>query len=590
MSEPPILSVKGMSVETAAGEPIIEDLDFEVRRGEVLGLVGESGSGKTTTGLALLCYARRGARIRSGEVRVEDKNLAEGGERDTRRKRGRVISYVPQDPAAALNPAVRIGRAIEDMLRVHGAGQAEDARVGEALKQVQLPPSRQFRRRFPHQLSGGQQQRVAIATALVCAPKVAVLDEPTTGLDVVTQARLLNEIDRVRASAGLALVYVSHDLAVVARIADRIAVMYAGRIVEQGPTDEILHRPRHPYTRGLVASVPDPSAPRELRGIPGVAVGVGERPQGCAFAPRCDQRVAACEVRVPDLETAAPDHQVRCLRWRDTPGLVRDSVRDAVSQVIEAELLLAVDSLTAEHRSRGSTVIAAANVSFDISRGECVALVGESGSGKTTIARCVVGLHVPSAGRIMLAGVELPGRAKDRSREDRRRVQIIFQNPNESLNPRQSVEDAIALAARDLRAMSLREAKGEVEALLDRVRLPSRLARRYPSELSGGERQRVAIARALVAKPDLIVCDEITSALDVSVQAAVLELLNELRRDLGLALLFISHDLGVVASVADRALVLEKGVVREEGLVSTVLSHPSEVYTKELVAAAPRIT
>jgi peptide/nickel transport system ATP-binding protein len=320
----------------------------------------------------------------------------------------------------------------------------------------------------------------------------------------------------------------------------------------------------------------------------GVAVGVGERPPGCAFAPRCPQRVERCSEEQPPAEDAGPGRRVRCFEWARTPPLVLEPPLDVQAARV-AVPLLTVESLRALHRGRDGVVVAADDVSFDVPAGSCVALVGESGSGKTTIARCIAGLHEPDAGRILLDGVELGARARNRTREARRRIQIVFQNPGDSLNPRRTVGDEIARPSRILRGLRGAELESETIRLLERVRLPARLARRYPRELSGGERQRVAIARALAAAPDLLVCDEITSALDVSVQAAVLELLAELRIDLGLALLFISHDLGVVASIADRVLVLEHGVVREQGLVGELLARPADEYTRALVAAAPRL-
>ncbi len=458
-----------------------------------------------------------------------------------------------------------------------------------ALQRVGLPAETMFARRYPHQLSGGQQQRVTIASALVCEPVAVVMDEPTTGLDVVTQARILEEVDRLRVESGLGVVYVSHDLAVVASIADRIAVMYAGRIVEDGPTAELLARPRHPYTRGLIASIPDHVAPRRIRGIPGVAVGVGERPAGCAFAPRCAQRVELCDRELPALDDAGDRHEVRCFEWRATPRIELEPLVATRAEAEAAGPLLEVEGLGAAHSSRHETVVAADDVSFVLAAGECLALVGESGSGKTTIARCVAGLHEPSAGRIVFDGEPLAARARARPREARRRIQIVFQNPTDSLNPRRRIADEIARPARVLRGLSRAEARAEVTGLLERVRLPARLAGRFPGELSGGERQRVAIARALAAKPDLLICDEITSALDVSVQAAVLDLLSELRAELGLALLFISHDLGVVASVADRVLVLDRGAVCEQGRVAQVLAKPERDYTRRLLDAAPRV-
>ncbi len=580
------LSVRDLRVELEGGDPIVEELTLSVAPGEILGIVGESGSGKTTTALALLGYAREGVRFAGGEIEVGGERMEQREERGARRVRGRLVSYVPQDPGNALNPALRIGTAIQHMLDEH-AGQREVGSVSAALAGVHLPATDDFARRYPHQLSGGQQQRVTIAIALVCEPPVVVLDEPTTGLDVITQARVLEEIDRLRRERGLAMVYVTHDLAVVAQVADRIAVMYAGRVVEEGPAVGILSTPRHPYTRGLVASIPDHARPRRLRGMPGVAVGVGERPPGCAFAPRCAQRTDRCVAEMPGLE-AVPGGRVRCFEWQRTPALELGETRETRA-ASETAPLLAVERLLAEHGRGHTAVVAARDVSFAIRPGECLALVGESGSGKTTIARCVAGLHQPSSGSILLDGTPLAGKARSRPKEARRRLQIVFQNPNDSLNPRHRVDDAIARPARVLRELSATEAKAEVTALLERVRLPARMATRFPGELSGGERQRVAIARALAAGPELLVCDEITSALDVSVQAAVLEVLGELREELGLALLFITHDLGVVGAIADQVLVLEQGRICEAGPAAMLLANPTDDYTRRLLEAAPRL-
>ncbi len=585
---PVVVRVEGLRVELASRLPIVEDVALEVHAGEILGLVGESGSGKTTTALALLGYARPGSRIVAGTVEILGESLVGHGESALRALRGRVVSFVPQNPASALNPVLRIGDALADMLGAHAPARSGKASVLAALGRVHLPAEHAFTRRYPHQLSGGQQQRVTIATALVCEPAAVVMDEPTTGLDVVTQARILEEVDRLRVESGLGVVYVSHDLAVVASIADRLAVMYAGRIVESGPATEILARPLHPYTRGLISSIPDHIAPRRLRGIPGVAVGVGERPAGCAFAPRCPQRIDRCDAEAPPIETTSR-RSVRCFEWRETPALDAQPLltpRDASPQ---SATLLRVEGLGAVHGSRHDRVVAAEDVSFALAAHECLALVGESGSGKTTIARCVVGLHTPSAGRIEFDGTPLESTAKARSRNVRRRIQIVFQSPTDSLNPRRRVADEILRPARVLRGLSRTAARGELGGLLERVRLPSRLAERFPGELSGGELQRVAMARALAAHPDLLICDEITSALDVSVQAAVLELLSELRTELGLAVLFISHDLAVVASIADRVLVLEQGRVCEQGVVEQVLRNPKSEYTKRLLDAAPRL-
>jgi peptide/nickel transport system ATP-binding protein len=512
-----VLHAEGLRVELPGGRAAVDDVSIAVGRGEILGLVGESGSGKTTLALALLGFARQGCRIVAGSVEVAGTRLTGLDETETRRHRGRVVSYVPQDPASALNPSLRIGDAVGDVAAEHGAGSGR-GHVLDALGRVHLPGDAAFARRYPHELSGGQQQRVTIATALVCEPAAVVMDEPTTGLDVVTQARILEEVERLRSERGISVVYVSHDLAVVASIADRVAVMYEGRIVEEGDAAQVITRPRHEYTQRLVAAIP--------------RLVERTRDAGAAGSP-----------------------------------------------------ILSVEGLHASH----GRVTVVDDVSFELAPGACLAIVGESGSGKTTIARCVAGLHAPSGGAIRLDGAPLAARARSRTRQQRRRLQIVFQNPYDSLNPRRRIRDEVARPARLLRGISAADAEGEVAGLLERVRLPSRLADRFPGELSGGERQRVAIARALAAGPELLVCDEITSALDVSVQAAVLELLQELRAELGLSLLFISHDLAVVGAVADDVLVLESGHVRERGSTGQVLSNPQDDYTRRLLEAAPSL-
>jgi peptide/nickel transport system ATP-binding protein len=603
-----VLRARGLRVELASGAAIIEDVGLDLRPGEILGLVGESGSGKTTTALSLFGYRERGVRAAQGEIEISGQTLA--SEQSFRGARGRLVSYVPQNPGQSLNPSLRVAAAIEDMLRAH-SGQAGPAAL---LDRVGLPSGPQFGRRYPHQLSGGQQQRVCIAVALASGPDVVVLDEPTTGLDVITQDRILAELLRLRDEQQVAMLYITHDLAVVSQIASRIAVMYAGRIVEQGTVDEILRRPRHPYTRGLLASTPDHLRPRVLQPMAGTVAAVGERPPGCAFAPRCAQRVDRCQTELPPLEPTEGGHLARCFEWRVTPPLPPDAplpagiampagaapavAEKAAEPPAPADpeapsappVVLEAAGLRAEYRSRPHTVVAARDVSFRLARGGCVALVGESGSGKTTIARVIAGLHPLAGGELRLDGVALPADARRRPRGQRRRIQIVFQNPAEALNPRHTVASAIARPARVLRGLSRADAAAEVSRLLAAVRLPPQTAGRYPGELSGGECQRVAIARALAGQPEILVCDEITSALDVSVQAVVLELLGDLRARLGISVVFITHDLGVVAAVAEQVLVLHDGAICEAGTAAQILGHPRHEYTQRLLAAAPSLS
>ncbi|MER7007140.1 ABC transporter ATP-binding protein [Dactylosporangium sp. NPDC000555] len=532
MSTP--LVVEGLRVADHAGRVIVEDVSFSIAAGQSVGIVGESGSGKTTMALALLGWARNGVRLVAGSVQVSGVELVGRPEEAVRKARGRLVSYVPQAPAAALNPSMRVGRQVAET--VVGLSPDERAeRVRQTFELVELPSDAEFQRRYPHELSGGQQQRVGLAMALVNRPRVLVLDEPTTGLDVITQEAVLAEVDRLRAELAIAVVSISHDLALVAKHTERVIVMHNGRMVEQGDSHTVLANPEHPYTRSLVAAVVDHRAAAESR------VADGTRPES---------------------GTAA----------RERPPLL--SVRD----------------LHAGHGTRRGRVVAAEGITFELRAGECLAVVGQSGSGKTTIARSVVGLHQPDRGSILLDGAPLASRADRRSRDQLRRVQYVFQDPFASLNPRRTVLDSVVRPLGVFKGVRGAEAEDQARRLLDRVRLRPELADAFPGELSGGECQRVAIARALAAAPDLLVCDEITSALDVSVQSSVLDLVNELRRDLGLALLFISHDLGVVSTVAEHVLVLERGQCREFGPVHDVLGTPGHEYTRRLVAAAPSLS
>lgn len=584
-----VLEVRGVRVETLSGSAIVEDLSLTLTPGEILAVVGESGSGKTTAALSLLGYARSGARVTAGSIQVHGEELIGRSSADLRRIRGRVISYVPQDPATALNPSMRIGDQINAVLRSHLSGEDLDARTQEVLSQVGLPNDKAFRRRFPHQLSGGQQQRVAIAVALACRPAVVVFDEPTTALDVVTQRTVLDEIRRLRDELGIAMVYVSHDLAVVASIADRIGVFYAGRLVELAPTAQLLGEPLHPYTRALLAAVPEHAEPRQLRGIPGSAPSLDQRPQACAYAPRCPLATDRSRQQRPELQEVRPGHFAACHEVHRTQAVPVQLPPAVLRAGDRSQPLLDVQDLSATYPSREGPVTVCHSLSFRIPAGTSLAVVGESGSGKTTLARCIAGLHRRNFGEVRFAGEDLVPLAERRTQEQRRRIQMVFQNPYASLNPAHSVGDSVARAAVVLRGLRGDAARSEARGMLERVRLSAGTLDRYPGELSGGERQRVAIARALIAQPDLLICDEITSALDVSVQAAVIELLESLRADLRLSLLFISHDLAVVSTVADSVIVLEHGHIREEGDVRTVLAAPQDDYTRRLIAAVPRL-
>jgi len=574
----------------STGTPVVSDVSFTIAPGEIFGVVGESGSGKTTVGLALLGHARRGLRIADGSVRLGEQSILDLSEEQLRRLRGTLVSYVPQDPASSLNPALRIGLQLREVIEAHTtlAGRAVDDRVAEMMAEVALPADRAFLRRYPHELSGGQQQRVGLAMAFANRPRLIVLDEPTTGLDVTTQAHVLSTVRDLAELHQVAALYVSHDLAVVATLARRVAVMYAGRIVELGTADQLFRSAGHPYTRRLIGAIPRLTGGRSLVGIPGRAASPGRRPPGCAFAPRCSLRVEQCETAMPPLRVVGPDHEVRCIRAAEMLSGEQRRAGEPVTMPSVAEGEQPALRLTGVSASYGRTEILH-SVSLSVAAHECVALVGESGSGKTTVARSIAGLHRDWTGTIALSGTELRRAARQRSGEERRRINYIFQNPYGSLNPRQTIGQIVGQPLRVFGIASGREADRRIGEMLERVSLTAGYAPRYPDQLSGGERQRVAIARALVADPTVLICDEVTSALDVSVQAAIVELLGGLQRDLGLAMLFITHNLPLVRSIAQRVLVMSQGAIVEEGDTGQVLTDPRDPYTRQLLANTPSL-
>lgn len=575
---------------TLTGRPVdvVAGIDLVLRPGEVVGLVGESGSGKTTVGTSLLGYSRAGALISSGRVMVEGRDVLKLPWKEVRQLRGEEIAYVPQDPASALNPSIRIGKQLVELLELRGVGTAESRlqAARDGLAEVSLPNDQEFLRRYAHQLSGGQVQRVALAMAFLPKPRVLVLDEPTTGLDVTTQKMVLETMAELCRVHGVSALYVTHDLAVVANIADRVAVMYAGQIAELGPKDTIFADPAHPYTRALIDSIPHLSQARALQGIPGRTPAPGARPEGCRFHDRCSFAVPECRQQTPRLLTIGPQHEVRCIRVEDIGSwdIHRGTVPDADPDR-RREVILSVEGLDVFY-GRKQVVH---GVTFDVAKGEVVALVGESGSGKTTISRSVGGLHKDWTGSVTFEGRELAKSARPRSAEDRRRIQYIFQNPYLSLNPRLTIEQIIRRPMELFGIARGKEATDRVLELMEQVALGSGMLRYQASRLSGGERQRVAIARALAAEPDVMICDEITSALDVSVQGSIVALLEGLRRDRGISMLFVTHNLALVRSIAARVEILQEGRVVEEGLVASVMATPREEYTRTLLANSPKI-
>jgi peptide/nickel transport system ATP-binding protein len=591
-TQSPLLEVVDLRVEIDYGarEDIVDGISFRVESGDVLGLVGESGSGKTTVGLAVLGHTRRGARVANGEVRIEGRNILALPTLERQRLRGQLVSYVPQDPAASLNPALKIETQLDETLSSHGFGSSDEERrdrIAEALGEVMLPSDDIFLRRYPHQLSGGQQQRVALAMAFANRPRVIVLDEPTTGLDVTTQAHVLETVRDLCAAHGVAAVYVSHDLAVVATLADRVAVMYGGRLVELGPTGALFRQAAHPYTRRLVEAIPEMSGRHALVGIPGTAPRPGHRPAGCFFAPRCAYAEERCTVAEPPFEPVAPGHEVRCVRHEDVR---RDAAaaRQAAVPRPEIEVEDALVSVRGVNASYGARQVLY-DVDLIVRPRECLALVGESGSGKTTLARCIAGLHAGFTGDMSFRGRPLAAGARARDADTRREIQYVFQSPYNSLNPRKTISQIVEQPLRHFFSLGGAEGRTRIRGALERVQLSTTCLDRYPHQLSGGERQRVAIARALVPEPQLLVCDEVTSALDVSVQAAIIDVLAELQRELHIGLLFVTHNLALIRTISQEVAVMSEGRIVERGLVDDVLDAPEAEYTKKLLSDTPSL-
>lgn len=630
------ISVRDLTLGVQGEDLILKDVSFDLTPGRILALVGESGSGKTTAALACMNHLRSGLELRGGSVQLhegasrffkQNMDLLTLSEKQVRKLRGGTIAYVPQDPALSLNGALRVGEQIHEVLRIHEFGRnskEREARVAEVLEEVGLPSTKKYQRRYPHQLSGGQQQRIGLAMAFACRPAVIILDEPTTGLDVATQDLVLKTVYQLTTKHDVAGLYITHDLAVVAQVANDVAVMLRGEIVERGPADKVLYYPDHEYTKTLLAAVPDLKGERAMGGGPAVspspkirapwdngrddiapAAGGGQASDSARDTghPRDSARgtghhdddaarpgrvatSGATAVSAGPTRTgeASPDGERAASSPADaTPGRNRAASSNETKPINEP--LVAVRDLRLAY---GPAVILD-GINLDLVKGQSTMLLGESGSGKTTLSRSIAGLNDAYTGEVRLDGQVLANGTRKRSNEDRRRIQYIFQSPFSSLNPRRSIGDSLEVPLEMSGGMSRKQRRAAVADALDAVRLGRNYINRRPGELSGGERQRAAVARALVNAPSVLVCDEITSALDVSVQASVIELLRELQRERGLAMLFVTHNIALARHVSHKLAVLEKGRLVDYGPTDHVLRNPQHEYTKSLLKHVPTL-
>ncbi|HSG17452.1 MAG TPA: ABC transporter ATP-binding protein [Anaerolineae bacterium] len=580
---------------------VLRNLSLCIEAGDTLGLVGESGCGKSTLGQAMMGFLRSGSKLLAGSVHFSDLDMFNLTSRQLENIRGNQIALIPQNAGESLTPTLRVGNQIVEAIELHTelSGREADERMISLLGQVRLPQPEVMAKRYPHELSGGQQQRVVVAMALAAEPEMLVLDEPTTGLDVTTQAHVLDLLRDIVSEMGTAMMYISHDMGVIARVSDRVALMYAGEIVEDATAAEMFRTPAHPYARGLLESIPRLSLAGIAKSMPGQPPIPGTLP-GCSFAPRCPFVTSICTVEPPLLKAIhETSHLVRCHHWEEVLATDFDEelreVFHTIERVAQDDTALELSDVKISYyrpgiisrlRSTPDPPATVSDVTLTVRRGETLALVGESGSGKTTIVRAIAGLLPAKGGHIQFGDFDLTVDVDDRTIELSKRIQMIFQNPDASLNPRHSVAEIIDQPLkRYYPKMTRDERRARQVELLNRVRLNEKYRLRYPGQLSGGEKQRVAIARAFAADPEIVLCDEVTSALDVSVQAAVLDLLADLQRERNTTYIFITHDLAVVRAFADRVAVLYQGRLCEIGTVDEIYTPPYHPYTETLLGA-----
>jgi peptide/nickel transport system ATP-binding protein len=574
---------------------VLRGVTLNVQPGEAYGLVGESGCGKSTAALAAVRYLPRNGRVRSGSIAVDGQDVLSLGAAELRRWRAHNVSMVYQNPGTALNPAIRIGKQVAETFRVVGVGPGEAReRALEALRTVQIADPRSVMDRYAHQLSGGMQQRVVIAMAIATNPKLLILDEPTTGLDATVEAEVLDLVASLQAELHTSVLFISHNLGVISKMCDRVGVLYAGRLVEEGRVETVLRDPRHPYTVGLLRCLPRKGVRKDegrLDNIPGFLPNLGATLPGCVFADRCALAEDRCHTEPPVRHGGSDGHFSLCHFAERAATLPRVEAAEIDLPAVDRTTrpLLQFDHLGKVFHQNGNDIHALVDVTAAVWPGETLGLVGESGSGKTTMARTLLGIVEPTSGQIVLDGRAVATRVRRRRREDVRDLQIVFQNPDAALNRRHSVRKILKRSLKKLAGMRGSAAETRLHELMASVRLADRYVAAKPSQLSGGLKQRLAIARAFAGNPKLVVCDEPTSALDVSVQAAILNLLVELQAERQVSYVFISHDLGVVRYMSDRIAVLYLGRLMQLGPAEAVFEAPHHPYTEALLSSVPSI-
>ncbi len=606
-----ILEIKNLSVSyLSKGEKLraLRNVHLQVERGETYGIVGESGCGKSTLVLAIIRYLDRNGIVDEGEIILNGEDLLLKSTREMRQIWGKKICMVYQDPTAALNPSIVIGKQISELLEAHEniSAKAAFSRATEILKRLQIADPKIVAKSYPHQLSGGMRQRVCIGMALVTNPDLLIMDEPTTNLDVTTEANIIDMIGDLKKEFNATIIYITHDLGIVYKVSDRAGVMYGGQFIEKGPITSIIETPQHPYTKGLLQTIPEVSTSKEkekLKPIPGFVVELNNMPEGCSFHPRCKEKMEACDKGIPDFAEVKDGHSVRCYAIKNEnkfEAIAEKHEKSGTERVLETKAMddstekpiLVLNHVKKYYQDKSgwfnvkntSKVRAVDDVSFRLRKNMTLGLVGESGCGKSTLLRTIIGLEDMTGGTMKLSETDISIPINKRKKETKKQIQIVFQDPKSTLNPKKRIDHAITRPIR-MQGVSYEEAKQKAIKILQSINMSADFLERYPDQLSGGQKQRIAIARAFASNPELVLCDEPTSSLDVSIQASIINLLLDLQKEQKTAYLFISHDLGVVSYLSDSMAVMYLGSIVEYGPTENILKPPYHPYTEALLSS-----